>query len=114
MQAAEREALVREGWAWTAHRKSGRFIHVDQAEERAQVHLAFASPDGETTGGYVATVEVAGYVSAPVGCLSPGQSRDAAQYRVSDVRRSVWSEKPASEQQQTKRIENRAIPASPD
>lgn len=113
MQVAEREALVQEGWAWTAYRKSGRFVQVDEAAERAQVHLAFASSDGNVTGSYVATVEVAEYVPALVGCLSPGQSRDAPQYRVADVRRSLWSENAAYGRRGAERTEDAFIPTSP-
>ena len=113
MQAAEREALVREGWDWTTYRKSGRFIQSDEGEERAQVQLDFASPGGETAGSYRATVEVSGYIPGLVGCLSPGQSRETPQYRVSGIARTVWAGQSTTARQGIERSEELLIPASP-
>ena len=89
LQAAEREALVREGWDWTTYLKSGRITQMDEVEEWAQVQIDFVSTDGRIAGSYLATVEVIEHVDGLVGCLSRGQTRDAAQYRVSRLKRSI-------------------------
>ena len=113
MQAAEREALVREGWAWTTYRKSGRLIRLDDGQERAHVQLDFTLPDGATTGSYRATVEVSGHVPGLVGCLSPGQTRDTPQYRVSGVTRTVRPGPSTSARQGIERSKELLAPASP-
>ena len=113
IQAAEREALIQEGWVWTAYRKSGRLIQLNEREERAQVQLDFASPDEGTAGSYRANVEVVEHVPGLVGCFSPGQTRDAAQYRVSRVRRNVWAAQPTNGRQRIERVEEALIPTSP-
>ena len=113
MQVAEREALIREGWHWATYRKSGRFIQLDEREERAQVQLDFASSDGEIAGSYLATVEVVEHIPGLIGCLSPGQSLDAAQYRVSGIKRRVWARKPTNGQQGTEHTEDVTISTSP-
>ena len=113
LQAAEREALIREGWAWTNYRKWGRLVQVNEAEERAQVQLDFASPDGETTGTYRATVEISGHIPGLVGCLSPGQTRDTPQYRVSGITRTAWAGQSTTARQGIDRSEELLVPASP-
>ena len=113
MQAAEREALIREGWDWTTYRKSGRFIQLDEGEERAQVQLDFASSDEEIAGSYLATVRVVEHVPGLVGCLSPGQSRDTAQYCVSGIKRRVWARKPTNGRQGTEKARDVIISTSP-
>ena len=110
MQAAEREALIREGWYWTTYRKSGRLIQLDGGEERAQVQLDFASSDEEIAGSYLATVEVVEHIPGLVGCLSPDQSLDAPQYRVSGVKRRVWARKPTNGRQGIERAKDVIIP----
>ena len=110
MQAAEREALIREGWDWTTYRKSGRLIQLDGGEERAQVQLDFASSDEEIAGSYLATVEVVEHISGLVGCLSPDQSLDAPQYRVFGVKRRVWARKPTNGRQGTERAKDGSFP----
>ena len=97
LQAAEREALVREGWGWTAYRTSGRILRLDEAAERARVRLDFSSSDGKTVGSYTATVEVVDRVPGPIGCLHPGERVDAPQYRVLGIERRVRSGKPAAD-----------------
>lgn len=89
LQAAEREALAREGWDWTTYLKSGRITQMDEVEEWAQVQIDFVSSDGRIAGSYLATVEVIEHVDGLVGCLSRGQTRDTAQYRVSRLKRSI-------------------------
>ena len=113
VQAAEREALIREGWDWTTYRKSGRFIQLDEGEEQAQVQLDFVSSDEEIAGSYLATVEVVEHVPGLVGCLSPDQSRDAAQYCVSGVKRRVWARNPTNGRQGTERAKGMIVSTSP-
>ena len=81
-QAAEREAFVREGWKWTCYNKSARVERVGDDGSRARVRIDFTSPDGDFIGGYLAAVEVSERVPGSVGCLYPGQTVDAPQYRV--------------------------------
>ena len=81
-QAAEREALVREGWKWTRYNKSARVTRVDDDGSRARVRIDFASPDEDLIGGYLATVEVSERVPGLVGCLYPGQTIETPQYRI--------------------------------
>lgn len=90
VQAAEREALAREGWDWTTYLKSGRINKMDEVEEWAHVQIDFVSTDGRTAGSYLATVEVIEHVDGLVGCFSPGQTRDTAQYRVSHLKRNIF------------------------
>ena len=61
-QVAEREILIREGWAWTGYRKEGRTLEVDEENERAEVRIEYAAPDGDISGAYEATVERSGSV----------------------------------------------------
>ena len=89
VQAVEREALVHEGWDWVKYHKSGQVIKMCQGEERAEVRIDFASADRDIVGSYLATVEVIEHIRARVGCLSPGQTRDAPQYRVSGLKRTL-------------------------
>jgi hypothetical protein len=60
LQAAEREAFMREGWNWLDYCKSGKVVAQDSAEEPtwAEVRLDFTSPDGTVQGAYEARVEV--------------------------------------------------------
>jgi hypothetical protein len=81
-QAAEREVFMREGWKWISYYKSARVTRLDEAGKRAQVRIAFTSPDEDFAGGYLALVEVSGHVPGLVGCLYPGQTVEAPQYRV--------------------------------
>ena len=60
-QIAEREIFVREGWEWTRYLKSGRTLEADENEDRAEVHIEYATPGGDT-GAYEATVETSGTV----------------------------------------------------
>ncbi len=81
-QVVEREAFVREGWKWTSYNKSAQVARVDDDGSRARVRIDFTSPDGGLSGGYLAVVEVSQHVPGLVGCLYPGQTVDAPQYRV--------------------------------
>ncbi len=59
-QVAEREIFAREGWAWTGYLKEGGILTSDG--DRAEVRIAYESPDGAVSGAYQATVETAGTV----------------------------------------------------
>ena len=84
-QAAEREAFVREGWKWTSYRKSAQVAQVGDDGSRARVRIDFANE--RFSGGYMATVEVSERVPGLVGCLYPGQTLEAPQYRVLNLDR---------------------------
>ena len=62
VQAAEREALRRVGWAWLDHRRSGTLVQRDG--DRAMVRLEATAPDGGRVA-FEATVEVARIVPVP-------------------------------------------------
>ena len=79
-QAAEREAFVREGWKWISHPKSAQVSRTDMAKNRTVVRIDFS--DEDFIKGYLATVEVIERVPGLVGCLYPGQTVEAPQYRV--------------------------------
>lgn len=66
LQAAEREALMREGWAWLDYAKSGVTVAQDDADEPswAEVRLDFESADGRG-GAYKAYVEREAAVATP-------------------------------------------------
>lgn len=86
LQAAERDAFIQEGWDWTRYPKIGRVLEVDARATRARVRIDFEHP--HTGGGtYEATVEVAGKLMVPVGCLHPGDTREVNQYRVTGLAR---------------------------
>jgi hypothetical protein len=69
-QIAEREILMREGWAWFDYQRSGQLLAVDGGLERAaksakanvlpawaELQITFAAPDGSDAGVYEARVE---------------------------------------------------------
>lgn len=80
-QVFEREAFMAEGWAWVTYRKDARTVRVAEDNSRAEVELAFASPDGRAEGMYRGIVEVSGTVPY-VHCLEPGHQGETKQYRV--------------------------------
>ena len=80
-QVAEREALVRKGWAWTGYSKQGRVLSTSEDGNRAEVRLEFTAPGGSTVGAYEATVELVGSVSYTV-CLPTSNPGEAQQYKV--------------------------------
>ncbi len=83
-QIAEREVLVREGWAWFAYLKEGRLLAVNGNETRAEVRIDYRSPDGSVSGAYEALVEAAGSVMT---LASSGDDplEEVEQYRVSRI-----------------------------
>jgi hypothetical protein len=66
LQAAEREAWMREGWAWLDAKKRGRTLSRDPADTPtwAEVRLEFLRPDG-SAGAYEARVEVDDVIETP-------------------------------------------------
>ena len=80
-QVAEREAFMREGWAWTGRSISTRLVSVADDGRGAEVRLDFAGPDG-AEGAYEATVEQTDGV-ARVGCPNGEKTGEASQYAVS-------------------------------
>ena len=80
-QIAEREIFVREGWEWTRYLKSGRTLEADENEDRAEVRIEYATPDGDT-GAYEATVETSGTVMTLFDS-GPCPLQEVKQYRVS-------------------------------
>lgn len=62
VQAAEREALRRVGWAWLDHRRSGTVVGRDG--DRTLVRLEATAPDGGRVA-FEATVDVARVVPVP-------------------------------------------------
>lgn len=59
LQAAEREVLMREGWAWLSYPKRGLTLAQEDAEEPgwAEVRLEFVRPDG-SAGAFEVRVEL--------------------------------------------------------
>src|SRR5215207_7769851 len=84
-QIAEREIFVREGWKWTRYLKSGRTLEADENEDRAEVRIEYATPDGDT-GAYEATVETSGTVMT-LGNSGLDPLQEVKQYRVSRLER---------------------------
>jgi hypothetical protein len=84
-QIAEREIFVREGWEWTRYLKSGRTLVPYENEDRADVRIEYATPDGDT-GAYEATVETSGTVMT---LFDSGSCplQEVKQYRVSRLER---------------------------
>lgn len=82
-QVAEREIWEREGWSWLEYRKAG-WIRRKEAE-RAEVTIAFRSPDGKVAGGYEATVELTHRLET-LGATG-GVMMKAPQYRVTRLER---------------------------
>ena len=80
-QIVEREIFVREGWAWTGYRKAGRTLELDEEDERAEVRIEYAAPDGGSSGVYEATVGRAGSVMT-LSNSGTDPLTEAKQYRV--------------------------------
>lgn len=60
-QIAERGILAREGWGWSGYPKEGRVLRTDGDGRRAEVRIAYRTPDG-VAGAYEALVEASGSV----------------------------------------------------
>lgn len=75
-QVLEREALLREGWGWTALRKSGSAVRQDDGTYR--VRIAAETEDGAPAGVYEGVVELAGTVMTG-GCTA--EPKEVPQYR---------------------------------
>jgi hypothetical protein len=96
---AEREAFIREGWAWTGYHVQGHTL-LDAAPasddepaplpQQASVRLDFATPTGEH-GAYLATVELYAIVETlkKSGRQGIGSETDAPLYRVRDMERKA-------------------------
>lgn len=82
LQAAEREAWLREGWEWFSYPKRGVTLAQDAAPEPrwARVQLEFVRPDG-SAGAYEARVELAAPVTTPHSSAAR-ELYPYAQYRV--------------------------------
>jgi hypothetical protein len=87
LQAAEREAFLREGWRWLDYRKMGWITAQDQADEPGwgEVRLSFISPDGAYSGEYEARVEVGRYVTT-ISTSNDDHTHAYAQYQVASMR----------------------------
>lgn len=92
-QLVEREIFAREGWAWTTYLRSARTLSTE-GEERAEVLVEYAAPDGAVSGAYEATVEAAGSVMT-LGSSGTDPLGEVKQYRVSRLER-VWGRKEAA------------------
>ncbi len=80
-QVAEREIFAREGWAWSGYLKEGRILRNDGKGERAEVRIAYRSPDGRVSGEYEALVEASGSVMT-LASSGPDPLEEVTQYRV--------------------------------
>jgi hypothetical protein len=78
-QVAEREIFAREGWAWSGYLKDGRILA--SGRNRADVRIAYESPDGAVSGAYEATVETADTVMT-LESSGGGELSEVDQYRV--------------------------------
>ncbi len=78
-QIAEREVLVREGWAWVGYPKEGRVLRAD--ENGAEVRIEYRTPDG-LFGAYEALVEASGSVMT-LASSGTDPLEEVTQYRVS-------------------------------
>ena len=81
-QIAEREAFVREGWAWTGLQISSRLAGGGDGASSTQVRIEFTDHDGAKSGAYEATVEHCGSV-AKASCMHDGAGDQIDQYSVS-------------------------------
>jgi hypothetical protein len=82
-QVAERAIWEREGWAWIDYLKAGWIRHKSPDGERAELTIAFRSPDGQVSGRYEATVEISHRLST-LG-RTGGALMAAPQYRVTQL-----------------------------
>lgn len=87
LQAAEREAFMREGWDWLDYPKAGKILTQDDAEVPcwAEVRLEFTNLQGES-GAYQARVELTQPVETFASTRSE-QPHSYRQYQVSDLAR---------------------------
>ena len=88
LQAAEREAFLREGWPWMDYLKAGRLREGGQAAEPYIAQIDFAAPNGKVEGAYEAVVETLRSALVPQ-CMSLGTKGESPQYRVASLRRIV-------------------------
>jgi hypothetical protein len=93
-QLVEREAFLREGWAWIGYFKSSHTFGVDQQWDLAEVdpvsddqvpphanvRLTFAASDGSVAGAYEATIELTGRRKGISACGADFRERNI--YRV--------------------------------
>jgi len=80
-QIAEREILGREGWGWADYLKVGRVLWTGENGDRAEVRIAFRSPNGGPAGAYEALVEASGSVMT-LANSGTDPLEEVAQYRV--------------------------------
>ena len=80
-QVAEREILGREGWEWADYLKEGRVLWADEGGGRAEVRIAYRSPDGGPAGAYEALVEASGSVMT-LASSGTDPLEEVTQYRV--------------------------------
>ena len=85
-QVAERDILVREGWAWTTYAKTGEVLRAGEDGAWAEVRITHESPDGRSTGAYEALVEAHGTVMT-LASSGTDPLEEAVQYRVSRLER---------------------------
>ncbi len=83
LQAAEREAFMREGWQWLTYRKAGVLLAHDSAEnpQWGEVRLTFSTADGKPLGRYEGRVEVECYLTT-IPSTGSEQPYRYAQYKV--------------------------------
>jgi len=86
-QLVEREVLAREGWEWTTYLRSARTLS-QRGEERAEVLIEYASPDGAVSGAYEATVEQDGSVMT-LGSSGTDPLQEVERYRVSRLEKLI-------------------------
>jgi hypothetical protein len=87
-QVAEREILMREGWAWTNYLTAGDVLEWDEGGETAVVRIEYADPSRGISGAYEAVIEKSGTLPM-ITCLSDEPARQVDQYRVRSLVKAV-------------------------
>ena len=104
-QVAEREAFLREGWAWIGYPKAGQVLALDGQDpgppdlmadpvfddappRHAEVRITYQAPDG-SAGSYEATIEFSGRMGGRGDCGLPPWERNV--YRVSRLEKTQVS-----------------------
>lgn len=90
LQAAERELLLRFGWAWLGYLKQGKILAQGEATASgepawAEVRIDYAAPDGRCRGTCLARVELERHIATPHSSNSP-ETYPYPQYTVAWLR----------------------------
>jgi hypothetical protein len=90
-QVAEREILLREGWAWMLYLKSAQILEGNAEGTSATIRMEYSEAESLRHGAYEATVEQSGIVLMNT-CLKLEPPREVPQYAVTRLEKVAPAE----------------------